>query len=1246
MQVKDFEAFDSRKKVFQDVMEALRDDKLNIIGVYGMGGVGKTTLVKQVAKQVLEDKLFDKVVMAEVTQTPDHHKIQNKLAFDLGMEFGLNENEFQRAERLHERLKKEKQLLIILDNIWTKLELDKIGIPTGDVAEKERKDDQRRCTIILTSRKQDLLRIDMNSQKNFWIDVLSKEEALQLFEKIVGDSTKTSAFQSTANEIVERCGRLPVALSTVANALKTKELDFWKDALNQLRRSDAKEIHGMQANVYTSIKLSYDFLESAEAKSLFRLCGLYSEGHAIQVSGLLRYGVGWGLFENVYTLEEARSRVHRLIDNLKSSCLLLDGDAEDEVKMHDVIHVVAVSIAAGERMFNIPNVADVEKKMEETKQKGPIAISLPHRDIQELPERLQCPNLELFLLFRKGYGPMQISDLFFEGTEEVKVLSLTRVRFSSLPSSLGRLFNLQTLCLDGCRLKDIAIVGQLKKLEILSFRDSDIKHLPLEIGQLTRLQLLDLSNCRSLVVIAPNLISQFSRLEELYMGDSFSQWDKVEGGSNASLAELKGLSKLTTLEIHVRDAEILPQDLDSVKLQRYRINIGNHWWSNWSVKSGLSRLMKVQGIDKFGIFLQNYGMKLLLKRTEYLYLEELKGVQSVVYELDDGEGFPQLKHLHVRHCSEILHIVGSVGRVRREVFPLLESLSLIGLINLETICDSQLTEDQSFSNLRIIEVKSCHKLKHLFSFSIAKNLLRLQKVKVAYCDDLEMIFGPDREKPTTSLGFNEIIADDDPAPKVILPSLEKLNLTRLRNIKKLWADHNQGMYCCQNLTTVIVDGCDRLKYLFSYSMVNSLLQLQHLEIRLCKSMEGVVDTTGWSERDEGKLIELKVFPKLHSLELSWLPELTSFANTGQIHSDLVVEFPSLLNLEIESCNNTLRFISTSSPEDTIHSEMQPPPLFDEKVGIPTSLVNLYVWDCKKLEEIVGHAGEEVKENRIAFSELKLLKLDNLPRLTSFCLENYTLEFPSLERVSVTLCPNMKTFSLGILSTPKLYKVQIGFRDIKYLQLSDFPRLKEILAWPSHCLVSFFNNLFKLVVDDCTNMSSAIPANLLRCLNNLEWLEVRNCDSLEEVLHLEELNADKEHIGPLFPSLSGLRLIDLPKLKRFCNFTGNIIELPKLENCPDMETFISNSTSVLHMTADNKEPQKLKSEESLFVADQIQHLFDEKVAFPQLRWLELSGLHKVQHLWKENAESNKVFANLISLKISECSKLQKLVIFKE
>ncbi|XP_006432612.2 disease resistance protein At4g27190 [Citrus clementina] len=795
MQAKDFEAFDSRMKLFQDVVEALRDDKLNIIGVHGMGGVGKTTLVKQIAKQVMEDKLFDKVVMAEVTENPDVQKIQDKLASDLDMNFDLNDSKPHRAKQLCQRLTKEKRVLIILDNIWKKLRLEEIGIPSGDVDEKDRKQDLRRRTIILTSRSQDLLINDMNSQKIFPIEVLSKEEALQFFEKIVGNSAKASAFQPLADEIVGKCGRLPVALRTVASALKNKSLAIWKDALNQLRSSNLREIHGMDADVYSSIKLSYDFLESDEAKSLFLLCSLFGEGTPIQVASLLRYGMGMGLglFKYVRTLENARNRVDALIDKLKSSCLLLDGDAEDEVKMHDIIHAVAVSIAEKELMFNIPNVAYVEKKMEETIREGPIAISLPYRDIQELPERLGCPRLELLLLFSKRDSSLQISDLFFEGTEELKVLDFTGIFFSSLPSSLGRLINLRTLCLDGCRLNEITIIGQLRKLEILSFRDSDVKELPVVIGQLTRLQLLDLRNCSSLVVIAPNVISKLSRLEELYIGNSFSQWEKVEGGSNASLAELNGLSKLTTLEIHVRDAEILPQDFVSVELQSYRICIGNKWWSSWSVKSGLSRLMKLQGLEKFGVLLQNYRMKLLLTRTEYLYLEELKGVQNVVHELDDGEGYPRLKHLSAESCSEILHIVCSVGRVRRKVFPLLESLSLRRLINLETICDSQLTEDQSFSNLRIIEVKFCHKLKHLFSFSIAKNLLRLQKVEVAFCDDQEMIVGPDREKPTTSLGFNEITADDDPAPKVILPSLEELDLRSLRNMKKLWADHNQGI---------------------------------------------------------------------------------------------------------------------------------------------------------------------------------------------------------------------------------------------------------------------------------------------------------------------------------------------------------------------------------------------------------------------------------------------------------------------
>ncbi|KDO58840.1 hypothetical protein CISIN_1g0469681mg, partial [Citrus sinensis] len=41
-----------------------------------------------------------------------------------------------------------------------------------------------------------------------------------------------------------------------------------------------------------------------------------------------------------------------------------------------------------------------------------------------------------------------------------------------------------------------------------------------------------------------------------------------------------------------------------------------------------------------------------------------------------------------------------------------------------------------------------------------------------------------------------------------------------------------------------------------------------------------------------------------------------------------------------------------------------------------------------------------------------------------CLGNYTLEFPSLERVVVRQCPKMKIFSQGVVDTPKLNKVKL------------------------------------------------------------------------------------------------------------------------------------------------------------------------------------------------------------------------------
>nr|XP_048325999.1 disease resistance protein RFL1-like [Ziziphus jujuba var. spinosa] len=86
--------FQSRTSIFNRILEALRNPDVKMIGVYGMGGVGKTMLAKEVARKAVEDdKLFKKVVIVTVSQTPDPHKIQKEIVDQLGLKFGDNEDD-------------------------------------------------------------------------------------------------------------------------------------------------------------------------------------------------------------------------------------------------------------------------------------------------------------------------------------------------------------------------------------------------------------------------------------------------------------------------------------------------------------------------------------------------------------------------------------------------------------------------------------------------------------------------------------------------------------------------------------------------------------------------------------------------------------------------------------------------------------------------------------------------------------------------------------------------------------------------------------------------------------------------------------------------------------------------------------------------------------------------------------------------------------------------------------------------
>ncbi|MED6152559.1 hypothetical protein PIB30_093208, partial [Stylosanthes scabra] len=141
----DYLELESRKGIIEDIMKLLKDSTVNMVGVYGRSGVGKTSLIKKIAEDAGGiSKSFDKVILATVKKDPDLQKVQQDIADGLRLTFG-NEGDIGRAARLRKSLE-QKNVLLILDDLWDKLDLSKIGIPFADddvsshVTAKERKD--------------------------------------------------------------------------------------------------------------------------------------------------------------------------------------------------------------------------------------------------------------------------------------------------------------------------------------------------------------------------------------------------------------------------------------------------------------------------------------------------------------------------------------------------------------------------------------------------------------------------------------------------------------------------------------------------------------------------------------------------------------------------------------------------------------------------------------------------------------------------------------------------------------------------------------------------------------------------------------------------------------------------------------------------------------------------------------------------------------------------------------------------
>ncbi|KAK4487978.1 hypothetical protein RD792_003717 [Penstemon davidsonii] len=219
------------KRILRKTWEYIIDNNTGIIGVYGMGGVGKTTLVKEINNDLLRDNThFDDVIWVTASKDSNALKLQKDIAKELGLSFNDEDSEMTRARNLFENLMRRGRFLLIIDDLWEAFSLENVGIPIPT--------NTNGCKLLITTRLLMVCR-SMETTGEIEVHVLPEEEAWGLFKEKVGEEVFSSPkIMDLAKRVAKECGGLPLALITIGRAMrKEKKINQWQIALSELQNS-------------------------------------------------------------------------------------------------------------------------------------------------------------------------------------------------------------------------------------------------------------------------------------------------------------------------------------------------------------------------------------------------------------------------------------------------------------------------------------------------------------------------------------------------------------------------------------------------------------------------------------------------------------------------------------------------------------------------------------------------------------------------------------------------------------------------------------------------------------------------------------------------------------------------------------------------------------------------------------------------------------------------------------------------